>query len=704
MVVPLTSPAFGLGRPWGTFVEPMTLAVSVMGLTIAAAMLALILVSLRRRGSVVPDTDMTEALQDRLWQIAESEERYRVLVEATTEVVVQRDGQGRITFASEGFAALLGVRPLELIGSTLSPQVIERGASTLRADGVRVVEERLMPVDGVPRWFSFIEMPAAGRADGPSWLRAGQDVTERVEAARSLDEAKSRAEAANVAKSRFLATVSHELRTPLNGILGMADLLLETRLDPEQRTYVEAFRTSGQALLGLVDGILDFSRIEAGRLDLAAEPFDVAALVEGVVELLAPRAQDKGLEIALDIADDLAASRVGDADRVRQILVNLAGNAIKFTQAGGVGVSLARSGEGLVLTVEDTGPGIPEERIPILFEEFEQGEDSASHEGTGLGLAITRRLVERMNGTIEARSTVGRGSTFRVVLPLPAADGAEAARVPRLAPRKVLIVADSPFQAPYLARRLSRSGAAAVVVDSAEAGLDALAGVAFDALIADRSLGDAAVRRLAAEATRSGVRCSLILLSPFDRREFGAPNAAGFDSYLIKPVRARSLFDRLLEPGSAQARLPTDATAQPAPAEPAPAAPPGRRVLLAEDNPINALLATKALERLGAQVILARDGLEALAAAEGQGPFDLALIDIRMPGLDGLEAARRIRAREAETGAAPLHLVALTANTGREDVAAAFAAGFDGFLPKPLNLRALPRLLDRRQEAAREAA
>ncbi|BAU93516.1 PAS sensor hybrid histidine kinase [Methylorubrum populi] len=681
--------------------EPITLAVSVMGLGIAAAMLTLILVSLRRGGSVVPDSDVTEALQDRLWHIAESEERYRVLVEATTEAVVQRDGQGRITFASEGFAALLGVKPLELIGSTLSPQVIERGASEQRPDGVRVVEERLMPVDGVPRWFSFIEMPATGSADGPSWLRAGHDVTERVEAARSLDEAKSRAEAANVAKSRFLATVSHELRTPLNGILGMADLLLETRLDPEQRTYVEAFRTSGKALLGLVDGILDFSRIEAGRLDLAAEPFDAAALVEGVVELLAPRAQDKGLEIALDIADDLAPLRIGDADRVRQILVNLAGNAIKFTQAGGVGVSLARAGEGLVLTVEDTGPGIPEERIPILFEEFEQGDDSASHEGTGLGLAITRRLVERMSGTIEARSTVGRGSTFRVVLPLPAAERAKAPGSPALASRKVLIVADSAFQAPFLARRLTRSGAAAVTVNSVEAGLDALAGVAFDALIADRSLGDAAVRRLATEATRSGVRCSLILLSPFDRREFGAPNAAGFDSYLIKPVRARSLFDRLLEPRPAPSPGSAEATAVPA-AEPAlaHAAAPGRRVLLAEDNPINALLATKALERLGARVIHVRDGLEALAASAGQGPFDLALIDIRMPGLDGLEVARRIRAREAETGAAPLHLVALTANTGREDVAAAHAAGFDGFLPKPLNLRALPELLDRRAEAA----
>ncbi|MFC6391989.1 ATP-binding protein [Methylorubrum zatmanii] len=676
-----------------------TLAVTLTSLGVAAAMLALILASIRRQ-PLIHESDRAEALQDRLWQIAENEERYRVLVEATTQAVVQRDGQGRIVFASEGFAALFGMSPLELIGSTLTPEVIERGTVELRPDGVRVVEERLVPVDGVPRWFSFVEMPAAANRDGPTWLRAGKDVTEHVEAVRSLDEARSRAEAANVAKSRFLATVSHELRTPLNGILGMGDLLLETRLDPEQRTYVEALRTSGTALLGLVDGILDFSRIEAGRLDLAAEPFDVAALVEGVVELLAPRAQDKGLEIALDIADDLTTLRVGDADRVRQILLNLAGNAIKFTQTGGVGVSLARAGEGFVLTIEDTGPGMPEDRIPLLFEEFVQGDDSASrrHEGTGLGLAITRRLVERMEGTIDARSTLGRGSTFRVVLPLAVAEGAQPpAPQPALPQRRILIVAASPFQAQFLARRLTRSGAAAVLVDSVEAGLDALAGVRFDGLIADRSLGDGPVRALAAEAGRSGVRCSLILLSPFDRREFGAPSAAGFDSYLIKPVRARSLFDRLLEPRSDSAGSPASAESAPLRSE---AAAPGRRVLLAEDNPINALLATKALERLGARVSLARDGLEALAMSETQGPFDLALIDIRMPGLDGLETARRIRAREAETGAAPLHLVALTANTGREDVAAAFDAGFDDFLPKPLNLRALPGLLGDRAEAA----
>ena len=668
---------------------------------VLALLVAAILALGRWRSRGAPtDENETERLQDRIWRISESEDRYRALVAATTEIIVQRDARGRITYANDEFARLLGREPIDLLGSQTDLEILDRNAVEIGADGVRRMEVQVRTVDGRVRWFAFVEMPVA-HGDAMHWLRAGRDVTARVEAIRSRNAALERAESASVAKSRFLATVSHEMRTPLNGILGMADLVLGTDLNPEQRTYVEAVRTSGQALLGLIDGVLDFSRIEAGRLDLAAEPFDLPALAEGVVELLAPRAQDKGIEIALDVAEDFPAALVGDADRVRQILINLAGNAIKFTERGGVGVTLsfaqAEAGSEVALAVADTGPGIPEERLPILFEEFEQGDGSSSrsHEGTGLGLAITRRLVTRMGGRIEVESRVGRGSTFRVVLPLAEAEGsARETRVPlpALATRRCLIVADSPFQAPFLARRLSRAGAATVIVDSLDSGLDALSGAAFDVVLADRALGDAAVRQIADAAHACGVRTSLVLLSPFDRRGFGSPGAAGFDGYLIKPVRPRSLFERLLAP----AAPPESASAPPAAH---PQAGDGMRVLLAEDNPINALLATRALERLGAAVVHAADGVEALERLETDGPFDLALIDVRMPRLDGHETARRIRAAESG-GSGRLRLVALTANAGREDEIAAREAGFDGFLAKPLNLKLLPTLLERRSAEA----
>jgi PAS domain S-box-containing protein len=669
----------------------------VLALLIAAA-LAFGHWRARRSGA---DEAEAERLHDRIWRISESEDRYRALVAATTEVIVQRDARGRITYANDDYARLFGRPAIDLLGAQIDLEILERSEVEVGEDGVRRMEAQIRSVDGQVRWFAFVEMPVA-HGDAMHWLRAGRDVTARVEALRSRDAALERAEAASVAKSRFLATVSHEMRTPLNGILGMADLVLGTNLDLEQRTYVEAVRTSGQALLGLIDGVLDFSRIEAGRLDLAAEPFDLPALAESVVELLAPRAQDKGIEIALDVTERFPRRLVGDADRVRQILINLAGNAIKFTERGGVGVSLGftltQDGGGEVtLAVSDTGSGIPEDRLPILFEEFEQGDGSASrsHEGTGLGLAITRRLVTRMGGRIEADSRVGRGSTFRVVLPLPGAEDAQSGPIPlpRLEGRRCLIVADSPYQAPYLARSLSRAGVATVIVGTLEDGLDALSGAAFDAVLADRALGDAAVRQIADAARGCGVRCSLVLLSPFDRRGFGAPGAAGFDGYLIKPVRTRSLFERLLAPP-----VTVELTAVPAPAPTRTGT--GLRVLLAEDNPINALLATRALERLGAEVVHAVDGVEALERLASDGPFDLALIDVRMPRLDGHETARRIRAAEAAGEGTRLHLVALTANAGREDETAAHAAGFDGFLAKPLNLKLLPALLERRTAQA----
>jgi CheY-like chemotaxis protein/anti-sigma regulatory factor (Ser/Thr protein kinase) len=392
---------------------------------------------------------------------------------------------------------------------------------------------------------------------------------------------------------------------------------------------------------------------------------------------------------------------IGDRDRVRQILLNLAGNAVKFTEAGGVGVTAERRGDDLVLAIRDTGPGIPPERLPVLFEEFEQGDGSASrrHEGTGLGLAITRRLVDRMGGRIEAASRPGEGSSFTVVLPLRPV-GEAVPQAPALAGRRVLVAAASAFEGPFLCRRLVRAGAAAVAAGSAAEALAALAGsTPFDAVIADRALGDEAVRRIAGAAKRAGAGRSVVLLSPFDRRDFGSPAAAGFDRYLIKPVRARSLVARLCDaatPPGGEPRRPETAARPAAPT---------RRVLLAEDNPINALLARKALERLGAAVTWVPDGVEALRHLEGAATgaaegFDLALLDIRMPRLDGLDAARRLRAFERTRGSRPQRLVALTANVQAEDVAAARAAGFDDFLSKPLDLAALPPLLADPAQAA----
>lgn len=654
-----------------------------------------------------------EGLQDRIWRLADSEERYRGLVEAQLDIIVQRDAAGAITFANEGFARLAGQGRESLIGSTGSLPALESRSAHLRADGVKLWDEAF-PMPGGTRWIAWIETTIAGRDGAPETLRAGRDVTERVAAERALEEARSRAEAASEAKSRFLATVSHEFRTPLNGILGMADLVLDTPLDPEQTTYVAAVKTSGEALLSLIDEILDFSKIEAGRIDLSTEPFDLHALVEGVVELLAPRAQGKGIEIAAFVAPGVPRRVIGDGDRLRQVLVNLAGNAVKFTDAGGVGVTVEQGGPGEIsIVVSDTGPGIAPDRVPALFQEFEQGDGSASrrHGGTGLGLAITRRIVERMQGAIEVGSEPGHGAAFHVRLPLPQAQGAQiqGAQIQGtpaqgggvgdpsslLAGQRFVICARSPYEAPFLARRLRQAGALAELVETADEAAAAMTAGRCDGLIADRALGDETVRRLAKTARDIGVGASLVLLSPFDRRDFGAPSASGFDAYLVKPVRARSLFERLTA-------LPL---AKPARRQKRPAQPrrkgegPPPRVLLAEDNEINALLAIRSLEKLGALVDWARDGEEALGLAhaslsEAREPFDLVLMDIRMPGLDGHEATRRIRKLEAALGRPTrLRIIALTANALKEDEAAADGAGFDGFLAKPFTFEALAGLL-----------
>jgi signal transduction histidine kinase/CheY-like chemotaxis protein len=675
---------------------------------IACVAIALLIGRIRRlHGRIRGLARHCEALSDRNWELKEAEERARSILESQGDLIVRRDSAGRITFANDAYCALVHRSRRDLIETTFVPEILKQGDTGVLIDGTRVHDQQIAGPLG-PRWIAWRECWVRIDADKPAELQCvGRDVTDRTEGEYALAEARDQANAANRAKSRFLAMVSHEIRTPLNGILGMAGLLLDTRLTPEQTTYAKAVKTSGDALLALVEEVLDFSKIEAGKLDLESRPFALAPLIEEVTELLAPRAQAKNLEIASYIDERVPARVIGDASRLRQVLLNLAGNAVKFTETGGVAI-LVEPGiwpNEIAFEVRDTGIGIPAEAQGRIFAEFEQADTRSARArgGTGLGLSISRRIVERMGGRITLQSAQGAGTTFIASLPLESAeDDDNSFAAPDLTGQSVILVTPRMIEASLMARRLERWGASTCTVTDADVAAALLPERNWLAAMIDLEIGAEAAQSLALLARRHAAH-RLIMMTPANRHEVRDLKDKGFTGYLIKPLRIASLAARLEGPGDIFAAddVTEDLSSQSVSA-PAERAPVSLSILVAEDNEISALFVRALLTRLGHRPVITTGGeaaLESWLAARAAGaPYDLILMDVQMPGLDGIEATRRIRAYEA--GSPGLHapilhtpIMALTANTSGEDRAACIEAGMDGFLTKPLDRERLESVL-----------
>ncbi len=638
-------------------------------------------------------------------RLRRSEARFRSLVTSQGDVIVRCDMEGQLTFVNDIFGETFGLQADSVLGRQFYPKTKGDDANKEAQSWCHLPEgedrqrlDQYMQTVSGWRWFAWERCAIRDRTGDIIEVQSiGRDITQRKALEEQLHEARVTADKASTAKSRFLATMSHEIRTPMNGILGMAGLLLESKLTPDQQTYASAIQQSGEGLLTLINDILDYSKIESGKIGLNPIGVDVRFMVERMAELLAPRAFDKNVDFAVHVSPDVPPLVLADEGRLRQVLFNLVGNALKFTNAGGVSITVSRttflqdSKVALKFSVQDTGPGIAPEDQDRLFEEFEQGDLSAEQAqgSTGLGLAISKRIIEAMGGKIGLLSDPGAGSIFWFEVILPCVnDGRTSISTDALNTQNILIVGAPDMTQHNLEEDLKCLGAQ---VTSLPPGEDPLshaitlmeAGRNFTALICDGDIAHEIGTTLctAAEqiATKQGlpVPRRLILLPLGDQSKLTAVEEYGFDGYLLKPVRQRSLVSQLQDASTSDGgRL--DRPASPDSLDDGEET--AIRILLAEDNQVNALLARTLLNRDGHEVELAKNGVEVLAAVEN-GTFDLILMDIHMPKMDGLEATRQLRAGRFSH----IPIIALTANAMMEDQDRCAEAGMDDYLSKPVD-------------------